>query len=363
MPTITRPRQAVPQLRLPTRAVRVRIAAIAAVGAGLLALALAKSGPLLDALERALAADPRWTAIAVALEIASVLGYVVLFHHVVVRSAPGLGLRHSYAMSVGGTAASRLLPTAGLGGIAVSVVVLRRAGLATSAIAERLLAFLVLLYAVFVGALLALGAVLGSGLLPTDGPRVVAAGAAALAAAFLGVVAAAFAQPRHVGRALPRAGEHLAALPAAARRVRGHLRRPHPALAGALAWWAFDAAVLWAMLRAFGAAPAVWVVVFAYFLGSVANLVPIPGALSGGLFGVLAAFGVPAAAALVAVLAYRAVALWLPTPFGLLALRWLNPGRLDAGDAAEPAPAPVPARPAAAPLSRPIATHGARCAA
>src|SRR3954465_11948375 len=173
MPTIAQP------ISLP-RPVPRRIAAspklIAAllVGAGLLALALAKSGPLLDALKRAAEADRRWVVAAVGLEVASIAGYVLLLHHVVTRTAPALGWRHSYSLSVGGTAASRLLPTAGLGGVALSVVVLRRAGLKPAAIAERMLAFLLLLYSVFVGSLLVLGVLLATGALPAHGPRLVA---------------------------------------------------------------------------------------------------------------------------------------------------------------------------------------------
>jgi uncharacterized membrane protein YbhN (UPF0104 family) len=40
----------------------------------------------------------------------------------------------------------------------------------------------------------------------------------------------------------------------------------------------------------------------------------------GGIIGVLLAFGVDADLALVSVLAYRAVAIWLPAPIGLAAL-------------------------------------------
>ena len=87
-----------------------------------------------------------------------------------------------------------------------------------------------------------------------------------------------------------------------------------------MAWWAFDLAVLWAMLEAFGAPPPVAVVVLGYFVGQVGNTIPVPGAVSGGMVGVLVAFGVEADLALAAVLAYRAVAIWLPAPIGLVAL-------------------------------------------
>ena len=79
--------------------------------------------------------------------------------------------------------------------------------------------------------------------------------------------------------------------------------------------------------------------VLAYFVGQVANTVPVPGAASGGLVGVLLAFGVSADLAVVSVLAYRSVAIWLPAPAGLVALgglkrtvaRWRDdaPGRFD----------------------------------
>ena len=104
------------------------------------------------------------------------------------------------------------------------------------------------------------------------------------------------------------------------------------------------------MLHAFGAPPPFAVVVLAYFVGQVGNTIPIPGAVSGGIVGVLVAFAVPADLALVSVLAYRAIAIWLPAPIGLVALgslrrtmaRWSDE---DAGEqVAEPRPRPRPLR-------------------
>jgi uncharacterized membrane protein YbhN (UPF0104 family) len=109
-------------------------------------------------------------------------------------------------------------------------------------------------------------------------------------------------------------------LGAAVRDAVGLVRTADPRLLGALAWWAFDAAVLGAMLHALGASPSPAVVMVAYFLGQVANTIPLPGAVSGGMAGVLLAFGVGAEVALASVLAYRAVAAWLPAPIGVVAL-------------------------------------------
>ena len=62
----------------------------------------------------------------------------------------------------------------------------------------------------------------------------------------------------------------------------------------------------------------------AYFVGQVANTIPIPGAASGGMVALLLALGVEADLAIASVLAYRSVAIWLPAPMGLLALGGLR---------------------------------------
>jgi len=117
---------------------------------------------------------------------------------------------------------------------------------------------------------------------------------------------------------------------------------------GALAWWAFDAAVLWAMLNAFGAPPSIAVVVLAYFVGQAGNTLPIPGAVSGGIVGILIAFGVGADVALVSVLAYRSVAIWLPAGIGLATLPSLR-ATLQRWQQPEVTPEPEP-EPECAPL-------------
>lgn len=268
-------------------ALRLRVPALV-LGAAV-AVAIALGGPaqtVLDALGRVLAADPGWALAAVALEVGSFAGYVALLAHVT-----GLGLGDSYRTTVAGAAATRLLPTAGAGGAALTLWVLKRTGAGG---AHTLLTFLVLLYAVFLAALL--GASLAAG------AYVVAAlaGAAMLLAPFV-----------------PRLG-------AAVRAAVALARRPRPGLLGAPAWWAFDCAVLWAAFHAVGAPPAVDVLVVGYFLGQVANTIPVPGAASGGMIGVFVAFGVDAELAVAAVLAYRAVAVWLPAPAGAHALAGLR---------------------------------------
>jgi uncharacterized protein (TIRG00374 family) len=87
-------------------------------------------------------------------------------------------------------------------------------------------------------------------------------------------------------------------------------------------WWAFDVAVLWASFRAFGAPPPVAVVVLAYFVGTLGNLLPLPGGVGGvdgGIIAVLLGFGVAPGLAVLAVLTHRVFAFWLPTVPGGIA--------------------------------------------
>jgi uncharacterized membrane protein YbhN (UPF0104 family) len=328
----------------------------AAVPAGLAAVAAAAivvaGGPLhafAHALRRALDADPRWVIGGAVFELLSFAGYVALFWLVGSRATTRLGLRESTQVTLGGAAATRLLPTAGVGGAAMTLWALRRAGLGSRGATRTLLGFLIVLYSVFLAAIAASGGLIALGLAHGDGPlalSAIPAGAATLA------IVAGLALGARRPQAAPAAPRRAARLHAAAdvfgeaiRDAIVHVRSADLRLLGALAWWTFDAAVLWAMLHAFGAPPPFAVVVLAYFVGQVGNTIPIPGAVSGGIVGVLVAFAVPADLALVSVLAYRAIAIWLPAPIGLVALgslrrtmtRWS-----DEDAPAEPAPAPVP---------------------
>jgi hypothetical protein len=119
-------------------------------------------------------------------------------------------------------------------------------------------------------------------------------------------------------------GEIRPALVGGLRIATGVARSGDPRLLGAVAWWAFDLAVLWSTFHAFGAPPPLAVAVLAYFLGTLANTIPLPGAVSTTTVAVHLAFGLPLATVLPAVLAYRAVALWLPAVGGTLALGGLR---------------------------------------
>ena len=96
----------------------------------------------------------------------------------------------------------------------------------------------------------------------------------------------------------------------------GLIRDRQPGVLGALGYWGFDIAALYLSLRAFGAPPPVAVVVMSYFVGQLANALPLPGGVGGvegGMIGALIAFGAPGSLAVLGVLAYRAISFWLPT--------------------------------------------------
>jgi uncharacterized membrane protein YbhN (UPF0104 family) len=97
-------------------------------------------------------------------------------------------------------------------------------------------------------------------------------------------------------------------------------------LAGAIGYYAFDNAVLWAAFHAYGRAPAMSVIAMGYLVGSIGSVVPLPGgigAVEGGLIGALVLYGAPAGPAAGAVLVYRGISLSLQV--GLGALAWAIP--------------------------------------
>src|SRR3954467_6533587 len=171
--------------------------ALAAVAAAAIVIA---GGPLqafADALGRALDADPRWVIGAAVFELLSFAGYVALLWLVGSRATPRLGFRASGYVTRGGAPATRLLPTGGVGGAAMTIWAFRRAGLDTRGATRTLLAFLVLLYSVFLASIAVAGGAIALGLAHADGPLALSAipAVAATLAIAGGLGLAAFARP------------------------------------------------------------------------------------------------------------------------------------------------------------------------
>ena len=277
-----------------------------------------------------------WFGLAAVLEVCSFCGYIWLFRGVFVHGESRIGWPESYQITMAGLAATRLFAAAGAGGIALTAWALRRSGMATRTVARRLIAFTVILYAVYMITLVVDGVGLYLGVIPGGGSFAITMGPAIFGAVaivvFLGISMLPRDVPRMVGRVtagrgrIERLGVRLAdASATAASGVRTAIdlvRERNPSLLGALAWWGFDIAVLWACFHAFGASPPKGVIVMSYFVGMLANTLPLPGGIGGvdgGMIGAFVAFGVDAELSVVAVLAYRAFAFWLPTLPGAVA--------------------------------------------
>jgi uncharacterized membrane protein YbhN (UPF0104 family) len=283
-----------------------------------------------------------WLAFALVLEALSFVGHAILFRAVSVEGGgTRIGLRASTEITLAGHAATRLLASAGAGGIALTAWALKKSGMEARDVAARMTTFMVLLYSVYMGSLLIGGLGLYAGVIPGGGSFAMTIVPAIFGGAVIALVAS--AQLVRPGASKLRRG--LSPIGDGVREARRLVRRGNPGLIGAVMWWAFDIACLWACFEAFGASPAVGILVVGYFVGMLANTLPLPGgvgSVDGGMIGAFVAFGVDPAAAIVAVLAYRFFAFWLPIAPGALSYATLRRTVADweAEDAGEVARAP-----------------------
>jgi uncharacterized protein (TIRG00374 family) len=280
--------------------------------------------------------NPWWFAVAALLEALSFFGYVALFRGVFIDERSRINWPESYQITMASLAATRLFAAAGAGGIALTAWAVRRSGVSPRVVACRMIAFLVLLYGVFMAALVVGGVGLYLGVIPGRAPFAITIVPAIFGAVVIGLFLAVSMLPGDVDRLMSRWVVGPARLRGLARRLGAasstaaagvqtalrFVRTRNLSALGAVAWWGFDIAVLWACFHAFGAAPPKGVIVMAYFVGMLANVLPLPGGIGGvdgGMIGAFTAFGVSVDVSIVAVLAYRAFAFWLPTLPGAVA--------------------------------------------
>src|SRR2546421_3400706 len=246
--------------------------------------------------------DPAWLAAAFGLEALSFGGYIILFRTVFTRGETRIEWRESYEITMAGLAATRLFATAGAGGVVLTAWALRRSGMSRRLVACRMIAFLSLLYAVYMLTLVIDGLGLRMGLFEGSAPFALTVIPAIFGASVIVIFLAVAFVPEDFERRLSgwaaggrrwriqRWARRLATVPAsAATGVRTALRLVRsrdPGLLGAVAWWYFDIAVLWACFHAFGDAPPFPVIVMAYFIGQLGNVLPLPGGIGGGEGGV-----------------------------------------------------------------------------
>ena len=235
------------------------------------------------------------------------------------------------------TAASRVLPGGGAAANALQYSMLVRGGVTGATAASGLVAAsLMLTGIVFALPALALPAVIGGEGIDRSLARAAWAGGAALAllTAAGALLLLTEAPLRSAGRLVQAASSRVRRrgndgdLPGRLLRERDLIRdvlSSHwpEALVATVGRWAFDYAALLLALLAVGARPAPSAVLLAFCVAQVLALIPLtPGGLGfveAGLTGTLALAGVAAGDALVATLAYRLAAYWLPLPVGAIA--------------------------------------------
>ena len=272
-------------------------------------------------------AHPGWLALGCLLKVLSGLSYVAVFRSVFCKR---LSWRLSTEIGLSELGANAVVPTGGVGGLALGAWALRRAGMSTDRIARRSVAFFFLTSVPNVVGVIVLGLGMALGLL--EGPTSLALTLAA------GAIVLTIAAGRWAGRAQRRSAERShprARLPRVLGTLSGGveeslvlLRQHDPWLiAGLIGYLGFDVMILWSTFHAFGASPDLAIIWMGYLIGELGGLLPVPGGIGGvdlGLVGTLVLYKVPVGAATAAVLGYRAIALWVPAVLGSLAFVMLR---------------------------------------
>lgn len=265
----------------------------------------------------------QWLLAGAALKLLSGVAYVVVFRCVF---CPRMSWRLSGEIGFSELGANAVIPTGGAGGLALGIWALRRTGMPADKVARRSVAFFFLTSVPNVLGVIVLGAAMALGLFASE-PLTLTLVPACIAAAAVAITivggrwaerrASLAAERRGPTAKLPRA---LAALAGGVQEALAMLMRPDRWLAiGLIGYLGFDVMVLWATFHAFGASPPLAVIWMGYLVGELGGLIPVPGGIGGvdlGLVGMLVLYKVPVAEATAAVLAYRALALWIPAVMG-----------------------------------------------
>jgi putative heme transporter len=291
-----------------------------------------------DAVEKLGQADAVWLMVGLAFTVLMFYAYVALFRGVV-GEGTRLNWRESYEITLAGLAATRLFSAGGAGGIVLTYWALRKAGMVRREAANRMTAFLILLYAVYLITVVVCGILLSTEVLNGPSPPgltiVPAAIAGGIILLFLGMSLLPADFERRIGRfsqgyRYQKWARRLASVPATiATGVRvaiAFVRNPSRgglAILGAIGFWAANIGILWAAFHAYDVQVPLGVVIQGFFIGMVANLFPFApggvGAVDAGMIGTFVLFGLDGATVFAAILTYRLMAFWLPIPPGIVA--------------------------------------------
>jgi uncharacterized protein (TIRG00374 family) len=325
-----------------------RLLAVVALLAALILVALLAPG--LGQVRKVLGgASTGWLALAVLFELLSCVSYVLLFRPVFCRR---MSWRASAEIGAAELGVGSIVPASGAGGLALGAWILSRRGMPAERIARRSVAFFLIKSSVNFVAVAVIGTLMAVGLIGPHRSLLLTALPAALSVALIALV---IAMPRlGTGRPPePDAGRFKRAVYAARAAVIDGMRearelvarRDAVLLAGAIGYWAWDNAVLWATYHAVGADVPLSIVLMGYLIGQLGGLLPLPGGIGGidgGLIGTLIVYGAPAAETAAAVLAYRVILFWLPLLLGAIAFLSLRRALAEPqrADLCEPALSP-----------------------
>jgi len=299
----------------------VRTAALIGV---LIAVVLLAPG-LGEVRERLDDANPAWLAVAVGFEALSFGSYVLMFAPIFCR---GMSMRRSWQIAGSELAMGSIIPASGIGGLAFGAWVLHEGGMNAGHIAHRSVAFFLIKSSVNFVAVAVLGIIAFCGVGPDLSPALTilpACLAIALISAVILIPRLGPGPEPDEADSKPRRYWLLAREALVTGTTESGIvlrRRDWRVIAGAIGYWAFDNAVLYATFHAFGFEPALMVVLLGYLIGQLGGLLPIPGGIGGidgGLIGTLIVYGAPAAVTAAAVLAYRVILFWLPLLLGAVA--------------------------------------------
>jgi uncharacterized membrane protein YbhN (UPF0104 family) len=285
--------------------------------AGVCVAALLYVAPLAAVMRQIGRMQPGWVAVAIGVELASCLSYVVIFRRIFPEPSRHDGLQVAW-MAMG---AGAVLPGGNISSAAATSLLLRRHGIGLRELVRRCGGLLCLLTAFGFAVNGAAGVLLLLGV--PGGPHDIAhtGGPILVSIAFLGGATASVLVARRLGSRAPRP---LKAVATGFEGAWSSARRPHWRLLGGAGFLLLDMAALYAACAATGHRLGVLALIIGYCIGYLATTIPIPagiGVLDTGLAAALVLYGMNPAASVSAVLVYHAISIWVPGLGGLIA--WL----------------------------------------
>src|SRR5262249_8735567 len=131
---------------------------------------LPKLFDLQDAIGKIGDGDPVWIVVGLLCCVGMFAAYVALFRGVVGEKVIHLEWSESYQITMAGLAATRLFSAGGAGGILLTYWALRKAGMERRQSVCRMVAFLVVLYSVYLVALVIFGILLRTHVISGEAP-------------------------------------------------------------------------------------------------------------------------------------------------------------------------------------------------